>query len=279
MITYQYQVLRYLPDRVSGEFVNLGLVIFEPTHHKLVGKFIGNYKRLNALYPDANSRFIRKTVEHLNEETKRLSRQFKTEFAWDKFKNLDLLTRTILPKDDSAIFFSEVKEGVDLSIEAALKGLFNKVVHELPNEDDNEIREDKEVWNRVYREHFEKHGITAHLSEHTVRTKSDQMKFEHAWKNGQWHCFESVSFNLKRADSIKNKVYKWAGRIQELQTSNEQLDIYLLAMMPHTHPTLNQFVKQMLNKKGEHARVHLVSESEAEKFAKGIHGEIEKHNN
>ncbi len=39
MNTYQYQVLRFPPDRVSGEFVNLGAVVFDPGQMKLISHF------------------------------------------------------------------------------------------------------------------------------------------------------------------------------------------------------------------------------------------------
>ena len=44
MITIQYQILRYLPDRVSGEFVNLGIVAFDSSKKILKSKFINKFK-------------------------------------------------------------------------------------------------------------------------------------------------------------------------------------------------------------------------------------------
>ena len=50
MKNYQYQILRYYPDVVAEEFINVGIVFFIPEERKLISKIIDNSSRLSALY-------------------------------------------------------------------------------------------------------------------------------------------------------------------------------------------------------------------------------------
>lgn len=71
MTTIQYQILRNLPDKVSGEFVNLGVVAYDPSARSLESEFISKSGRISCIFPDINGSYLIKLVktikEHLNE--------------------------------------------------------------------------------------------------------------------------------------------------------------------------------------------------------------------
>lgn len=145
-------------------------------------------------------------------------------------------------------------------------------------DEDEELRRDKEVWNKVYKKHFDEYGISSHLAAHKVKTKNDELEFEKAWKNGVWNCFESVSFNLTRPDAVKNKVYKWVGKLDELRSSTEEMHIYLLSVLPHDHPELGQFISTKLKEKAtKNIKIDLVFEHGIDVVAKRIKKEIDQH--
>jgi Protein of unknown function (DUF3037) len=274
----QYQILRYLPDRVSGEFVNLGIVAFDPVEKKLEARFITKIGNISALFPNINSRYLIKSVKTIQEHTERIASRLFSEFSFEKKESLSAITQTILPKDDSALIFSEVKMTLDVNVQSTVQDLFTRFIKTHLLEEDDEVRRDKEVWNKVYKKHFDDYGISSHFHAHTVKTKNDELEFERAWKNGAWNCFETVSFNLSRPDSIKNKVYKWVGKLDELNSAKEPLHIYLLSVLPHDHPELTNFItKKIKSKSTDNARVQIVSEKEIEGFAKKIKREIDSH--
>ncbi|NII25779.1 DUF3037 domain-containing protein [Pseudoflavitalea sp. X16] len=279
MITIQYQILRYLPDRVSGEFVNLGIVAFDPSNGTLKSKFITKIGKISSFFPNINSRFLIKSVKTIHEDLDTFSTRLQSEFAFKRFNSLDEITKSVLPKDDSALIFSDIKKTLDINPEATVDDLFSRFVSiHLTEEDDEEVRRDKEVWNKVYKKHFDDYGISSHLSAHKVKTKNDELEFEKAWKNGAWNCFESVSFNLTRPDAIKNKVYKWVGKLDELNSSSEQVHIYLLSILPHGSPELDKFINKTIKGKAtENLKIDLVSESNVTTIVKQIKKEIDKH--
>ncbi len=278
MINYQYQILRFLPDRVNEEFVNLGVVVFDPQSRLLSSRFIDKASRVSAFFPEVNTRYLNNTLKFLHAEFFNLSSKFSRELQLDNMGDLDGITRSVLPKDDSSLVFSETKKGRDLTADIACDDLFERVVlRNISEHDEIELRNDREVWNKVYKNYFEKQKISNRLHAHTVKTKNDELHFERAWKNGVWNCFETVSFNLTRPDSVKNKVYKWAGKLDELRSSKEAVSVYLLSVLPESEE-LKRFIRSKLNNKDfDNSKVKLVTEDEAESLAKEFQKEIEAH--
>lgn len=41
----------------------------------------------------------------------------------------------------------------------------------------------------------------------------DEIVFKHAWKNGVWHVYEPLSFDLADSDGIKTKAREWLGHL------------------------------------------------------------------
>ncbi|MBL7769303.1 MAG: DUF3037 domain-containing protein [Flavipsychrobacter sp.] len=278
MKTLQYQVLRYLPDRVSGEFVNLGVVLYDAQDKILRGKFISKIGMISEFFPEVNSRYLIKCIKSIQQSIAEISRQLESEFEFEKYTSLDGITKQVLPKDDSALIFSEVKRTLDINAEVAVRDLFSRFVRIHVIDEDDEIRRDKEVWNKVYKKHFDENGITKHFQHHKVKTQNDELEFDKAWKNGAWNCFESVSFNLNRPDAIKNKVYKWVGKLDELSSATEPVHIYLLSVLPHEHPELNNFItKKIQSKSTDKTKIEIISEEQLEMAAKKIKQEIEQH--
>jgi len=279
MTTIQYQILRYLPDRVSGEFVNLGIIAFDASTRTLKGRFINKIGKISGFFPHVNSRYLIKSVKTIQECSEEYATRMRLEFSFKEVKNLDEITKTILPKDDSALIFSEIKKTLDIHVDATVDDLFSRFVSaHLMEEEDEEVRKDKEVWNKVYKKHFDDYGISEHLAAHKVKTNNDELEFDKAWKNGTWNCFETVSFNLTRPDAIKNKVYKWVGKLDELNSSSEAIHIYLLSVFPHDHPELNKFINKKIKEKAtDNLRIDLVSEDHIEPIAKKIKKQIDSH--
>lgn len=279
MITIHYKVLRYQPDKVSGEFVNLGIVAFDISNGDLKSKFINKIGKLSGFFNKANGRYLMKMVRVIQDNCEAYSERLRSELKFNDITQIDEIVNSILPKDDSALFFSETKKTLDLNLNLSVDDLFSRFVKiHLMDEEDDEVRNDKEVWNKIYKKHFDALGISSHLSTHKVKTKNDELEFEKSWKNGVWNCFESVSFNLSRADTIKNKVYKWAGKLDELSSAEELIHIYLLSLLPSDHPELNNFIKHKIDEKSTgNLKVELISENNIEKVVTEIKKEIDRH--
>ncbi|WP_026902426.1 DUF3037 domain-containing protein [Pedobacter glucosidilyticus] len=273
MIKYNYQILRYIHDQVTGEFVNVGIVLFEAESKFLKSKVLSKFSRISNFFGEINGYFLLSALKHF--QTEITAYTTKNDISSDS--SLNTITGNILLKDDSALILSDVKSGLDINAEAALEDLYKRLVEKYIVEPGGEKRSDAYAWRKVYKEYFDKYGITSKLKDHTVNTNNDTIKFDKSWKNGVWNCYQTLSFDLQKEDSIKGKVYKWSGIIRELETADEKMNLYFLTTSPKSDKKkLCSFIKETLSLDSKFLSVKIISENEAEEFAGDVRKAMEK---
>lgn len=278
MKKFQYQIVRYTPDRVTGEFVNVGIVVYQQDTNFLQGKFINKYSRISQFFSDVNGHHIVSSLKHFEKELSVLSERLSELFT--NYRLVSEITSSILPQDDSALTCSEVLFGIDINPIHSLNDLYERLVFKHIQDTDKDQKDDKYVWKKVYKQYFDKYQITDKLKSHSVKTSNDKIEFDKAWKNGVWNCYQTVSFDLKRTEAIKNKVYRWSGILNELDHSNEELHLYFLTITPTKNKQLRKFIEDTLSKRLSNSiKVTLVNETQADKFVASVKKEIEAHHN
>ena len=276
MKKFQYQIIRYIHDRMTAEFVNVGIVIYQAESRYLKCKVINKYSRLSNFFGEINGQYLLNVLRHFEGEVRRSQEQLHEIF--NDARSIEAITSKILPPDDSALVCSEPFAGIDVELDAALSDLFDRLIVKYQAEPETDTKDDKYVWRKVYKDYFDKYGVTDKLTSHVVSTPGDDIEFEKAWKNGVWNCYPAVSFALKRADTVKNKVYKWSGIIQAMEKSNERIHLYFLTLAPRD-AKLKSFVKETLvTKEGKsNIQVTVIDQSQAESFARKVKKELEEH--
>lgn len=63
--TYDYAVIRVVPDVARGEYLNAGVILFAKSHHALLSRIELDEARLAALAPDADVAMIRSHLESI----------------------------------------------------------------------------------------------------------------------------------------------------------------------------------------------------------------------
>lgn len=274
MKKYEFQLLRFLPDLVSGEFVNVGLVLYCPEERFLMAAELRNVKRIHEFFPGADARHILRSAAFIKNQLQETSRQWADELNFPLPNKLSEITSALLPPNDAALFFTETFAGIDLSPKAAFDDLCKRLLFKYIEMPVTTSLTDEEVWNKLYKQHFKEKQLLSRLLPHTVRTSKDRFEFEHAWKNGAWHCYEPVSFELQQPDSVKKKVYHWKGKMQELGTSAEPVKIHLMTALPQ-QPELRRFVLDMLQGQtfGQ-AHLEIVQPEQAEQITSQLQLEL-----
>ncbi len=120
MIQFQYQVLRYQPDKVGEEFMNLGVVVFAPDSKECAVRVLGNEKRLAAFFPAGSTAYIMSLLQTVANGLR--------ERNVGDVADLGSITKQLLPGKDSALFFTEVRVGLDTSAQSALDNLYVRLV-------------------------------------------------------------------------------------------------------------------------------------------------------
>jgi hypothetical protein len=75
-----------------------------------------------------------------------------------------------------------------------------------------------------YRRSSLKKKLGSRLQEKVIGGPVDDVSFKHAWKNGRWHVYEPVSFDLADADGIKEKARGWLGHLAAVVAGGEDVE-------------------------------------------------------
>jgi len=122
----QYQILRYLPDRVSGEFVNLGVATYDQASRTLRSEFVVKTERISCLFPGLDCTYLENAVGAIKKHLDELSCPEQTANELAHYLSIENFTQTALPVDDSSLFFSEIKCTLDVSVDTAAFDLFER---------------------------------------------------------------------------------------------------------------------------------------------------------
>jgi hypothetical protein len=206
-------------DRVTGEFVNVGLVaLLHPARGeggKLKAATRRTIGRMRDMFPD----LVRSDFLSALSSIDRAARKLCVEVERDHLglsADLDATAyaRRILVNDDSALQWSPVGGGVTEDFEATFQRLFQRHVSKY-DERTVSRRSDEEVWKPV-RQLLEERSIPVELAEKTITGDGDRVHFQHAWKNGVWHAYEAVSLDLADEEGIVRKAHRWLGQLTSI---------------------------------------------------------------
>ena len=126
MKPFQFLTLRYLHDAITGEFVNLGVVVFVP------GEFLGarfnlRTSRLRAVFGQVEKPHLKSLLGYLDRRIQSLASELSGSLI-QRTKKLEELLHTILPPDDSAVQWSSSLGGLTSNPEEELGRLFSRLV-------------------------------------------------------------------------------------------------------------------------------------------------------
>lgn len=278
MKTYQYQVLRYLHDHVTGEFVNAGLIFYEPQTRFLRAQVITKAQRLTGFFPGlsakpilADLRYFAKSINQQAQDIALIPLLGSITFADD----LAAITAALIQPNDAGWQLTPVQRGLSHNPEGTCQDLYHRLIGEYQEEAVPARTDDEKVWRQSYKEYFDRYHVTEKLQASHIPTSNDDIVFAHTWQNGVLNCLESVTFQLKNPARVKDKAYKWVGRITELKTSNVPLHLYLLTAAP-VDPQLRESVEQIIRAASSaEVQVDFVHEGEADAFARQMRHKME----
>ena len=227
---YTYVLLRYRHDALSGEFGNVGVLLHEPRSGFLglrARKTIG--RRLSTMFPGISVEAFRNAVRVVERGVARLSNREASDML-STLESAGTLAAKVLPKDDSSFVWGAVGSGLTLNAQATLDSLYERFVKRY-EEKVRAARDDAAIWKPV-RDRLLERNIADRLEAVVIHSSLDDVKFEHAWKNGAWHCYQPLSFDLLAGDSIRDKAARWAGQLLALEHASESFKAHFLVGAP-----------------------------------------------
>jgi Protein of unknown function (DUF3037) len=272
--TYSTITLRYLHDVVTGEFANIGVVLYSPDQRFLEARFTTSYERLNAIFLKIDHLHYRALMRYMANRFDEIAADIRDGLHVPPVTALKEIVRQVLPPDDSSLQWSEPGGGFTEDAAATMNDLFKRLVERCIQGAEQVSRTDEEIA-KPFKARL---GRTADkLSEKKIETKDYQYDFRFAWKNEIWHLYEPVSFDLVDPGSIREKANKWLGRGVALHDAREKFKIHFLLGEPRQDETKKAFENALHLLSKIPGQKQLVREGELEHFAGHVAEEIGSH--
>jgi len=275
--TFTFTVLRYVHDVSTGEFVNMGVALYAPEAGYVSAMCNPRYGRLSRVFLDVNGDHVRSLMRFIQARFEEFGVKLNGELPLEgKPKSIMDIAANILSPDDSSLQWAEPGGGITENPAATLEQLYDRLVQRYEQKTPGVSRTEADVW-RVYRKELENKQVLAKLQTKLIVAKDDEYEFEHAWKNGSWHCYEPISFDLEKPDSLVDKANRWLGRATNLRDAKEDFTLHVLLGEPQMEKLKQPFAKALNILHKMPVKHEFVREAEAGSFSITLADEMVKH--
>jgi len=274
-LPYTYTVLRYVHDTATAEFVTVGVVLNCPKSLFLGAKLRKTYGRLSKLFPDLDASAFKSSMNTIEKALNAAALNYSKDCLFPRAGDALAFARSIVPTDDSSLQWSPVGSGLTTNPEQQLEKLYLRLVANY-DEKPERTRSDADVW-RPVREKLDQAHLSSKLIEKTIHADADEIEFKHAWKNGIWHCYEALSFDLSDADHIKDKARRWMGHLSAVRDSREAFKPYFVVGAPADPKLRPAFKDALAILRKSPVATEIFQESETDQLVAQIEAEIEAH--
>lgn len=273
---FSYVVLRYRHDPLAGELINVGVVLYAAGANFLKAAVRTTYGRLTKLYPDLEGSALTGDLRRLETALKRFAESDASGMFASEHTAGSFAKRAI---DDPAgsYVWSDTKYGVTGSPEDELQRLYERFIGRFDHVQ-TARRSDADVW-RPARDKLLEKQLASFFEQKTIRSSRDEVSFDHAWKNGIWHCFQPLSFDLADTDSIQNKAARWVGHMVGLSNSEEAFRPYFIVGKPSEaklSPAYERAIAFLSEAPSPNAPV-VIREDEIESFVEELEQKMQHH--
>ena len=114
------------------------------------------------------------------------------------------------------------------------------------------------------------------LQRKKIASPIDSVEFDHAWKNGEWHCFQPLSFDLANEDNIRDKARRWAGQMLALKEPTEPFKPYFFVGSPSDQTLEDAYRAALKILKLSPCSPEVIEEAQIEDLVRRIVTEIER---
>jgi hypothetical protein len=268
---YSFCFLRYVHEPLSGEFANVGVLLWAPQSRFLGFKASQKYSRLSQFFDGFQHQDHRQLIARIATQFQKLAKDLadpqNLPFPVEPESARDLALK-VIPHDDATLQWSLSSGGLTESPAAELETLFQEAVARHYDSADDTRRDDAAVYREVFSRAFDSPVVKERMAAHEVNAPLASHLFPQAWKNGVWNVYQPLSFDLKQGESIRNKAYRWDSLTRFLADSEEKPKIHLLLGVPSGDQRRDfANAKDILNSSG---LTNLIEEDEVADFARDL---------
>ena len=143
--TYSNITLRYVHDVVTGEFANIGVVLYAPEQRFLEARFTASYERLNAIFLKIDHLHFRALMRYLGNRFEEVGAEIRDGLHIQPVTALTEIVRQVLPPDDSSLQWSPQGGGFTDDPAKAAGELYKRLVERFVAGSEQTSRSDEEI--------------------------------------------------------------------------------------------------------------------------------------
>jgi len=272
MIAYQSITLRYLHDPATGEFANLGVVVYSPGH-PVESRFTHRLQRVSRFFGGIETHHIRAILTRLEKAlAKAGGDQKQIDFIQTGLQIREIATRA-LAQDSSALQWADAGAGTTDSLPKAADNLLARLVTRYEQTKTTNSRTSEVVWDS-YCGPLASKGVLRKLTPRELITPNYTHHFDHTFINGCLRVIEPVSLDYDDPDYIVARGRHWLGVGAALQKATEEHRFTFLLGLPSTSEGEKAADKAVKLMEMIDSSVDFVRESEAKRFATNLAAQI-----
>lgn len=272
--TYTYVLLRYRHDPLAGEVANVGVVVHCAATGFLGIKVRRTIGRLSKMFPDMEKADLMSGLLAVQRGVSRLrDRDVTGMFVSDS--DAAKFARAALPDDDSSLIWSPMGSGITQDANETLDKLYIRFVGHY-DEAMRAGRDDAAVWQPV-RDRLVERNLAERLQPKVIVSPIDQVEFDHAWKNGAWHCYQPLSFDLASGDSIREKAARWSGHMTGLSRAPEKVRPHFIVGSPSNDALSDDYRRAIDLLRASALTPNVFEETQVDALIELIQNEINSH--
>ena len=237
---YSYTVLRYIHDVVSGEALNVGVVMHAPAAGHLKVRTRKTIGRLKHAFPDLDRAAFSDAMQAVDRGLLTVAKQASKTSLFDARTDARSHALKVLRDDDSALQWSPTGTGLTADPARTFQRLYERYVARYDSAPAKR-RSDADVWQPVLDKLMER-GINVPFEPRTVAGTQDRIVFERAWMNGGWHACEPVSLDMASAERIMTKARRWRGHLAAVADgTSERIDLHFVLGRPQNSALMGAY--------------------------------------
>lgn len=275
---YSFCFLRYFHDPLSGEFANVGVLLWAPDRKSLLFRGTERFSRLSHFFADFHSEDYRKMMKRIQTRFDEFSAEIQESSPALLFHEVPESARDfgekVIPLDSAALQWSRSGGGLSESPEAEVEALYAEHIERHYLQPAGQRRDEASVFRASYRAAFSQPEVRSHIKPKKIEAPLTAREFEHSWLNGRWNVYETLSFDMMQADAIRMKAKRWRSESELLAQSDEEHRLHFLLGAPQgRHEKAYSDARKILTLDRD---VTLIEEDEAEEFAEELKSQILK---
>lgn len=272
MNPYQSMLLRYIHDPVSGEFANLGIVLFSPGH-PLEVRMTSSLARPSRFFGGIEFRHLRGLLDRLARALRKTDTGARQMDFLKAGLEIHEVTARLLAFDVSSLRWADAGAGVTDDLKSEADRQFERLITRFEVEKESVSRTSEEVW-MSYQTHFKRAGVMKDLHPLKIETPDFQHQFDHTWKNGCVQIIEPVSLDYEDPDYIVRRGSHWLGIGAALGDAKEQHKFTFLLGLPKESKARKAADKARNLIAKIDSSVKFVEEKDAGRFAEDLKSQL-----